>query len=106
MQVEEKLDVTYIGDSKEQIEKLREVVETPLLSVSHRDLALKFHLLTSLQPERFVNLGIDLPKGGKRSRDISFGLQYVFSFSSFHCLMSTMLYQQLLFPLQCRPTAP
>ncbi|TFK72600.1 26S proteasome subunit P45 [Pluteus cervinus] len=48
MQVEEKPDVTYsdIGGCKEQIEKLREVVETPLLS-----------------PERFVKLGIDPPKG-------------------------------------------
>lgn len=37
MQVEEKPDVTYsdIGGCKDQIEKLREVVETPLLSVSH-----------------------------------------------------------------------
>ena len=36
MQVEEKPDVTYsdIGGCKDQIEKLREVVETPLLSVS------------------------------------------------------------------------
>jgi len=35
MQVEEKPDVTYsdVGGCKEQIEKLREVVETPLLSV-------------------------------------------------------------------------
>ncbi|XP_032169359.1 26S proteasome regulatory subunit 7-like [Mustela erminea] len=48
MQVEEKPDVTYsdVGSCKEQIEKLREVVETPLL-----------------HPERFVNLGIELPKG-------------------------------------------
>ncbi|WFD32905.1 26S proteasome regulatory subunit 7 [Malassezia sp. CBS 17886] len=48
MQVEEKPDVTYsdIGGCKEQIEKLREVVEMPLLS-----------------PERFVKLGIDPPKG-------------------------------------------
>ncbi|KAF9257806.1 26S proteasome subunit P45 [Marasmius fiardii PR-910] len=48
MQVEEKPDVTYsdVGGCKEQIEKLREVVETPLLS-----------------PERYVNLGIDPPKG-------------------------------------------
>ncbi|CAD5207908.1 unnamed protein product [Bursaphelenchus xylophilus] len=48
MQVEEKPDVTYadIGGCKEQIEKLREVVETPLL-----------------HPERFVNLGIEPPKG-------------------------------------------
>ncbi|KAF5093543.1 hypothetical protein D0Z03_002368 [Geotrichum reessii] len=48
MTVEEKPDVTYgdVGGSKEQIEKLREVVELPLLS-----------------PERFVNLGIDPPKG-------------------------------------------
>jgi ATP-dependent 26S proteasome regulatory subunit len=35
MQVEEKPDVTYsdVGGCKEQIEKLREVVELPLLSV-------------------------------------------------------------------------
>eukprot|EP00096_Caligus_rogercresseyi_P000847 TRINITY_DN113_c0_g1_i1.p1 TRINITY_DN113_c0_g1~~TRINITY_DN113_c0_g1_i1.p1 ORF type:complete len:436 (+),score=161.93 TRINITY_DN113_c0_g1_i1:79-1386(+) len=48
MQVEEKPDVTYgdVGGCKEQIEKLREVVETPLI-----------------HPERFVNLGIEPPKG-------------------------------------------
>uniref|UniRef100_A0A2K6RNU9 26S proteasome regulatory subunit 7 n=1 Tax=Rhinopithecus roxellana TaxID=61622 RepID=A0A2K6RNU9_RHIRO len=48
MQVEEKPDVTYsdVGGCKEQLEKLREVVETPLL-----------------HPERFVNLGIEPPKG-------------------------------------------
>ncbi|EEQ39249.1 putative 26S proteasome regulatory subunit [Clavispora lusitaniae] len=48
MTVEEKPDVTYgdIGGCKEQIEKLREVVELPLLA-----------------PERFVKLGIDPPKG-------------------------------------------
>ncbi|KAJ1569117.1 26S protease regulatory subunit 7 [Cladochytrium tenue] len=48
MQVEEKPDVTYsdIGGCKEQIDKLREVVELPLL-----------------EPERFVTLGIDPPKG-------------------------------------------
>lgn len=38
MQVEEKPDVTYsdVGGCKEQIEKLREVVETPLLHVSNK----------------------------------------------------------------------
>jgi len=48
MTVEEKPDVTYndIGGSKDQIEKMREVVETPLL-----------------HPEKFVRLGIDPPKG-------------------------------------------
>jgi len=48
MQVEEKPDVTYndVGGCKDQIEKLREVVEIPML-----------------HPERFVNLGIDPPKG-------------------------------------------
>ncbi|CAD0095723.1 unnamed protein product [Aureobasidium vineae] len=48
MTVEDKPDVTYgdVGGCKEQIEKLREVVEMPLLS-----------------PERFVHLGIDPPKG-------------------------------------------
>lgn len=46
MKVEEKPDVTYsdIGGCKEQIEKLREVVETPLL-----------------HPERFVKLGLEPP---------------------------------------------
>lgn len=39
MQVEDKPDVTYsdVGGCKEQIEKLREVVETPLLHVSLRN---------------------------------------------------------------------
>lgn len=48
MTVEEKPDVTYndIGGSKEQIDKIREVVELPLL-----------------HPERFEKLGIDPPKG-------------------------------------------
>merc|ERR1719388_682418 len=48
MTVEEKPDVTYadVGGAKEQLEKLREVVELPLL-----------------QPEKFVTLGIDPPKG-------------------------------------------
>lgn len=48
MTVEEKPDITYndIGGSKEQIQKLREVVELPML-----------------HPERFVQLGIDPPKG-------------------------------------------
>jgi 26S proteasome regulatory subunit T1 len=48
MQVEEKPDVTYadVGGAKTQIERLREVVELPLL-----------------HPERFVALGIDPPKG-------------------------------------------
>ena len=48
MQVEDKPDITYadVGGAREQIEKLREVVEIPLL-----------------HPEKFVNLGIDPPKG-------------------------------------------
>jgi 26S proteasome regulatory subunit T1 len=48
MTVEEKPDITYaeVGGCKEQIEKIREVVEMPLLN-----------------PERFVALGIDPPKG-------------------------------------------
>ncbi len=48
MTVEEKPDVTYsdIGGQKEQIEKMREVVEMPML-----------------HPEKFVALGIDPPKG-------------------------------------------
>ena len=48
MQVEEKPDVTYsdLGGCKDQSEKIREVVEMPLL-----------------HPEKFSNLGIDPPKG-------------------------------------------
>ncbi|KAJ1604376.1 26S proteasome regulatory subunit 7 (RPT1)-like and AAA atpase [Cryptosporidium canis] len=48
MTVEDKPDVTYndIGGAKDQLERLREVVEMPLL-----------------HPERFVQLGIDPPKG-------------------------------------------
>merc|ERR1712113_157720 len=48
MTVEDKPDVTYndLGGCKEQIDKIREVVEMPLL-----------------HPERFVALGIDPPKG-------------------------------------------
>ncbi|PHJ23334.1 26s proteasome regulatory subunit 7 [Cystoisospora suis] len=48
MTVEEKPDVTYndVGGAKEQLEKLREVLELPLL-----------------HPERFLALGIDPPKG-------------------------------------------
>ena len=48
MTVEEKPDVTYddVGGAKDALEKLREVLETPLL-----------------HPERFVTLGIDPPKG-------------------------------------------
>jgi len=48
MTVEEKPDVTYndVGGAKDQLERLREVIEMPLL-----------------QPERFVSLGIDPPKG-------------------------------------------
>lgn len=48
MTVEEKPDVTYneVGGAKEAIERIREVVELPLLN-----------------PEKFVALGIDPPKG-------------------------------------------
>lgn len=73
MQVEEKPDVTYsdVGGCKEQIEKLREVVETPLLHVSNSIIV--FFLNASIifdsifvnifQPEKFVKLGIEPPKG-------------------------------------------
>lgn len=49
MQVEDKPDVTYsdVGGCKEQIEKLREVVETPLLHVSKcvvLDISMEFNL--------------------------------------------------------------
>ncbi len=70
--------MTYsdVGGCKEQIEKLREVVETPLLHVSHfswnnkisRIFPVVLCKLTKLssdifQPEKFVNLGIEPPKG-------------------------------------------
>ena len=56
MQVEEKPDVTYsdVGGCKEQIEKLREVVETPLLHVSTI-------LLCSIQPPHQDKFGIEGP---------------------------------------------
>lgn len=46
--MEDKPDVTYddVGGAKDALEKLREVVELPLL-----------------HPEKFINLGIDPPKG-------------------------------------------
>lgn len=48
MQVEEKPDVTYsdVGGCKEQIEKLREVVETPLLHVGASSISFAISLLT------------------------------------------------------------
>ena len=48
MQVEDKPDVTYadIGGCKEQIEKLREVVEKPLLNVSHLAVYLDYSLFS------------------------------------------------------------
>ena len=45
------------------IEKLREVVETPLLSVRSTGNDGLSSILIPVQPERFVNLGIDPPKG-------------------------------------------
>lgn len=49
MQVEDKPDVTYsdVGGCKEQIEKLREVVETPLLHVSKKFCSLRFETIHS-----------------------------------------------------------
>lgn len=50
MQVEEKPDITYsdVGGCKEQIEKLREVVEMPLLQVRVNFGALFSHKVGSL----------------------------------------------------------
>lgn len=47
MQVEDKPDVTYsdVGGCKEQIEKLREVVETPLLHVCTHTFLQQYFLL-------------------------------------------------------------
>ena len=49
MQVEDKPDVTYsdVGGCKEQIEKLREVVETPLLQVSSPSLYVRMDAFLS-----------------------------------------------------------
>lgn len=66
MQVEERPSITYadVGGCKEQIEKLREVVELPLLEVScsTHHVPSRVPCLTA-QPERFANLGIEPPKG-------------------------------------------
>ncbi len=50
MQVEEKPDVTYsdVGGCKEQIEKLREVVELPLLHVRRKWLVFKIAFILIL----------------------------------------------------------
>lgn len=57
MQVEEKPDVTYsdVGGCKEQIEKLREVVETPLLSVCICPCHIHLFQLTLLSLSRSVS---------------------------------------------------
>ena len=63
MQVEEKPDVTYsdVGGCKEQIEKLREVVETPLLSVCFSKRNLQCTHLESSQ-NGLSNSVLTLPK--------------------------------------------
>ena len=77
MTVEEKPDVTYedVGGAKEAMEKLREVLETPLL-----------------HPERFVTLGIEPPKGvllygppGTGKREVSVSLENNNYHRLFHC---------------------
>ena len=59
MQVEEKPDVTYsdVGGCKEQIEKLREVVETPLLSVRADMFVRDVHTLTRRSARAFRQPG-------------------------------------------------
>lgn len=54
-QVEEKPDVTYsdVGGCKEQIEKLREVVETPLLHVSK---AVAFKLVALVHSQLYMHI--------------------------------------------------
>ena len=61
MQVEEKPDVTYsdVGGCKEQIEKLREVVETPLLSVCA--LTDPFDIITLIQLHQYTARAICQP---------------------------------------------
>ena len=80
MTVEDKPDVTYddVGGAKDAMEKLREVLETPLL-----------------HPERFVTLGIDPPKGvllyGPPGTGFNFGnssFAYSKSFATFSSTFS------------------
>lgn len=69
LQVEEKPDVTYsdVGGCKEQIEKLREVVETPLLHV--RDF-ICFSSCTSIHYTWFYSL--QLARYRQHSKNITF----------------------------------
>ena len=63
MTVEEKPDVTYsdVGGSKDQIEKLREVITIFVRLENNR--SFQVVEIPLLNPEKFVNLGIDPPKG-------------------------------------------
>ena len=63
MTVEEKPDVTYsdVGGSKDQIEKLREVITISVRLENNR--SFQVVEIPLLNPEKFVNLGIDPPKG-------------------------------------------
>jgi len=65
MQVEEKPDVTYsdVGGCKEQIEKLREVVETPLLHVGLQSMFLKHSITVSFSQNDSSPLGSTLLRG-------------------------------------------
>jgi len=79
MQVEEKPDVTYsdVGGCKEQIEKLREVVETPLLHVCLR-LEFEKHSVTfSFSQNGSSLLESTLPKGYYYSGPRARGRRYV-----------------------------
>ena len=63
--VEEKPDVTYsdVGGCKEQIEKLREVKGLETCSAPCTSDLSQVVETPLLHPERFVNLGIEPPKG-------------------------------------------
>ena len=63
--VEEKPDVTYsdVGGCKEQIEKLREVIGSETCSAPCTSDLSQVVETPLLHPERFVNLGIEPPKG-------------------------------------------
>ncbi|XP_008472582.1 26S proteasome regulatory subunit 7 [Diaphorina citri] len=74
MQVEEKPDVTYsdIGGCKEQIEKLREVVETPLLHLDGFDPRGNIKVL--MATNRPDTLDPALMRPGRLDRKVEFGL--------------------------------
>ena len=78
LQVEDKPNVTYndVGGCKDQIQKLKEVVEASLL-----------------HPEKFIQLGIDPPKG------LLFFYSYIISFFKLFEMVSNLVIKILIVSL-------